>query len=104
VTNYQFAFVAGQLTVTPAPLIASITANDKTYDGTPEATIATANLSGVIGADDVSLTGGTATFADKHFVTGKLVTTTGLGLTGAQAANYSVNDTATTSANISTRP
>ncbi|MES2499492.1 MAG: MBG domain-containing protein, partial [Pseudomonadota bacterium] len=57
-------------------------------------------LSGVMSGDVVAYTGGTATFADKNAATGKTVTATGLSLSGADAANYSVNSTATTSANI----
>src|SRR5207249_10857712 len=71
--------------ITAATLTGSITANNKTYDSTTAATIATRTLSGVIGSDNVSLTGGTATFADKTVGNGKTVTATGLSLSGADA-------------------
>src|SRR5439155_12832800 len=44
----------------------SISANSKIYDATTAATIGTRTLSGVIGSDNVSLSGGTATFANKN--------------------------------------
>src|SRR5207249_4148498 len=65
------------------------------------ATIATRSLAGVINADVVSLTGGTATFADKNVGNGKTVTATGLSLSGADAGSYVLaSSTATTAADI----
>ena len=63
--NYNFTFASGALDITPAPLMASVTIGDKVYDCTTTATITGRSLSGVIGSDDVSLTGGTGAFADK---------------------------------------
>jgi len=91
--------------VAKATVSGSITASDKTYDGTTAATILTRTLSGVLGADDVSLSGGTASFASKTVGTGKTVTATGLSLSGADAANYQLSSTTTTAtATISVRP
>ncbi len=81
-------------------LLGSITADDKTYDGNTDATIATRTLDGVISGDDVSYTGGVATFDDADIGTDKTVTATGLSLTGDDAGSYTVNDTALTTANI----
>src|SRR6266446_9271711 len=93
------SFTINQVTVT-----GSITANNKTYDGTTAATIATRSLSGVIGGDNVTLSGGTATFAGKNVGTSKTVTATGLSLSGTAAANYVLSSTtASTTADISTR-
>ncbi len=78
----------------------NITADDKPYDGTTAATIATRTLTGVIGAEDVTLTGGTANFANA-IVGNWTVTATGLTLSGADAGNYQLSTTtATTTANI----
>jgi hypothetical protein len=83
----------------------SITANSKVYDGTTAATIATRSLSGVLAGDDVSLSGGTATFGSKTAGTAKTVTATGLGLSGASAANYQLASTsASATADITARP
>ncbi len=86
--------------ITPLAITGSITANNKVYDGDNSATIATRTLSGAISGDDVSYTGGTATFNNKNVGTGKPVSATGLSLSGADAGNYTVNTSAATTANI----
>ena len=98
-TSVDQSFAVAQKTVT-----GSITANSKIYDGTTAATIATRTLSGVVGSDNVSLSGGTATFANKNVGTGKTVTATGLSLSGTAAGNYQLASTsATTAADITAR-
>jgi len=74
--------------------------NNKVYDGSTAATVVTRTLAGVIGADDVSLAGGTATFADANAGTGKIVTLAGATLSGAAAGNYSLMSVSTTTADI----
>src|SRR6185503_18323994 len=97
--------VSSSFDVAKATVNGSITASGKTYDGTTAATILTRTLSGVLGADDVSLSGGTASFASKTAGTGKTVTATGLSLSGVDAANYQLSSTtATTTAAITVRP
>ena len=86
--------------ITALAITGSITAADKVYDGTTAATILTRTLSGEITGDDVSYVGGTATFTDKSVGTDKTVNATGLGLSGIDAGNYMVNDTAATTADI----
>src|SRR4029077_2366970 len=86
--------------ITALGITGSITASNKVYDATTAATIATRVLTGVLGSDVVSYTGGTATFANKNVGTGKIVTATGLSLSGADAGNYTVSSTATAPANI----
>ena len=89
-------------TVAQTPLTGNITANNKTYDRTNTATIASRTLTGgVVGADVVTLTNGIATFADKNVGNARTVTAITLSLTGANAANYVLASTsATTKANI----
>src|SRR5262249_54293718 len=66
--------------------------------------IATRSLSGVLGSDDLSLSGGTASFASKSVSTAKTVTATGLSLSGADLANYQLaSTTASTTADITAR-
>jgi len=89
------------VTVTTIALVPSITANSKVYDGNNTATIATRSVTGFVVGDDVSLTGGTATFDEKNVGNGKTVTGGGFSLGGAQAGNYHLSPTtATTTANI----
>ncbi len=90
----------GSLSIAPKLLTASITAANKTYDGTTTASITSATPVGAVNGDDVSITGGTATFDTKDVGTGKTVTAVGLTLAGAAAADYSISGTATTTANI----
>jgi adhesin/invasin len=73
----------------------SFTVNDRTYDATTDATIATNSLtlSGVVGAEVVTLDPPTAGFADKNVGTGKTVSLSGLTLSGADAGNYTVTAT-----------
>ena len=84
-------------------LTGSFTAQNKEYDGNTSATVLTRSLSGVVGTDDVSLTGGTATFADKNVGVGKTVTLTGATLGGADAGNYTLASVSTTTANITAK-
>jgi phage-related protein len=105
-SNYQLASTSAATTadITAATLTGSITANNKTYDSTTPATIATRNLSGVVGGDAVSLVDGTASFADKNVDSGKTVAATGLSLSGADASNYQLASTsAATTADITAR-
>ncbi|HEY6599591.1 MAG TPA: YDG domain-containing protein, partial [Pseudomonadales bacterium] len=88
--------------ITPLALTGSITAASRVYNGSVAATIASRSVTGVLASDSVSYAGGTAAFADKNVGTGKVVTGTGLGLAGADAANYTVNSVATTTANVTT--
>ncbi len=93
-SNYTFSGGLHIAAITPRPLagVDGLSAYDKVYDGSPAATlsIGMASLSGVLGADSVTLTGGIGAFADKHVGVAKKVNVTGLTLTGADAANYSM--------------
>ena len=55
----------------------------------------------MLGTDDVTITGGTATFPDKHVGTGKTVTGLGFTLGGTDGGNYVLaSATLTTTADI----
>ncbi len=101
-TNYSLTQPAGLAAdILAATVTPQITAEDKVYDGTTAATILTRTLTGVVGTDDVTLTGGTATFADAAMGIGKTVTVTGLSLGGTESGNYVLSSTsATTTASI----
>ena len=90
--------------ITPASLtISGLTAQNKVYDATTVATITgTAAFSGVLGTDVVALGGSAnASFADKNAGVAKPVNVTGLTLSGADAANYTLASTsASTTADI----
>jgi hypothetical protein len=86
--------------ITPAALVASVTINNKPFDNTTAATIASRSLGGILGADVVTISGGTATFADIGVGNNKTVSATGLVIGGADSGNYTVNSAATALANI----
>ncbi len=96
--NYDINFTGAALTITPKALTGSITASDRAYDGTTDASVAGAPLSGVLTGDAVTLQVGAGSFDSKNV--GDRTATAGLSLDGAQAGNYSVNPTASAPAKI----
>jgi trimeric autotransporter adhesin len=82
--------------ITKAALTVAFTAASKTYDGTTDATITGAEITGgKVGDDDVALGTGTGTFATKHAGSARTVTAT-FPLTGDDAGNYDADVTPTT--------
>ena len=76
-------------TITPASLtISGATAANKVYDATTAATISGETLIGVLGDDNVTVSG-SGYFANKNVGTGKAVTAD-LFLSGADAGNYKI--------------
>ena len=100
--NYAVTFapaVAG--TINPKTLTASGAGVNKTYDGTNSSTVpAPINLAGIVGVEAVTASATGATFADANVANGKTVTVTGVTLGGANAGNYTVAGSFTTTANI----
>jgi hypothetical protein len=78
----------GSLVIDRREVTGSFTADNKEYDGGTSATILARSLDGVVGNDEVSHTGGSASFADKNVGVNKVVTLTGASLTGSAAGNY----------------
>jgi len=73
--------------------ITGVTASNKVYDATTDATVAgTASLTGIVAGDVVSWddSGITGTFVNKNVGIEKAVLISGLSLSGADASNYSV--------------
>ncbi|MFA5341741.1 MAG: YDG domain-containing protein, partial [Clostridia bacterium] len=87
------SFIVGKKALT-----ATASANDKTYDGTALAS-GNISLSGVLGTDDVSATG-TFTFTDVNAGNDINVIVTSIALFGTDANNYTVNTSASGSADI----
>ena len=93
-SNYQLdnplLSLSARITPKPLDLVGSGVA-DKVYDGTTNANLLQLGHSvGVIAGDDVSVSSQGANFADKHVGEAKRVVLTGVSLTGADAANYSM--------------
>ncbi len=101
--NYELVSVTTGLTatITAKPLtLAGVSASNKVYDRTTDATLTGGTLGGVIGTDVVSLTTGSGTFVDKTVGTAKDVTPTGYALSGTDAANYSIEQPSGLTADI----
>jgi hypothetical protein len=78
------------------PVTPHVTIAAKSFDGTTTAAITGRSLDGVQPGDDVSLTGGTATFDSAAAGPGRPATVTGLSLTGADADRYMLTFFSTT--------
>ena len=93
--------------ITPKALtISGVTASDRVYDGSVNATLAgSALLGGLVGSETFDVTGMSGAFADKNAGTGKAVAITGAtlgnGANGGVASNYTVSNPSGVTANIS---
>ena len=100
-SNYAISFAGANFTITPKALTVNVSANDKVYDGTTAATGTVLGLNGIVGGDAVSAAGtGSFAFTNANAGTGKPVNVTGLSLSGADASNYTLSPTASSSASI----
>jgi hypothetical protein len=79
--------------ITAKELTGSFAAHDKVWDGTASATISGRYLDGVVAGDDVTLTGGSASFDNANVGTSKTVSGGGFTLTGDDAGNYALAPT-----------
>ncbi|WP_322992219.1 YDG domain-containing protein [Limnohabitans sp.] len=84
-------------TITPAPLTVNFTATDKVYDGNTRAVVTPTDNRF---AGDVLSVSATGNFADKNVGTAKPVNVTAVALSGADATNYTVSPTASSTATI----
>jgi hypothetical protein len=96
------ATISSAANITPAPVTASVTAANKTYDGTTAA-VTQGTVSGVFVGDSVDLLT-TGAFSDKNAGPGRTVNVTA-SLSGADASNYtlSLSGGGTTTADIARR-
>ena len=99
-SNYTVSYVGGALTVGQRVLAISAVGVNKVYDGLTTASVNYAD-DRVMG--DVLSASGTALFADQHAGVGKAINVSSIGISGADAANYSNNTTTTASADITAR-
>ncbi len=91
--------------VTPRPVTVGYSSPDKVYDGTATAPVLLAGSSGFVAGDLVGTTQTAVYTGGKNVGDGKAVAVTGIALTGADAANYSLLATsASTTGRITPRP
>ncbi|GFE62025.1 filamentous hemagglutinin N-terminal domain-containing protein [Geobacter sp. AOG2] len=101
-SNYTIATTTTTASIEKKTISATVTGNDKTYDGTTTATVSS-TLAGVVSGDTVTL-GYSASFADKNAETGKAVTATNLSLGGTDGGNYTLGTTSTLSTTATINP
>ena len=87
--------------ITARALTVSASGVNKVYDGTTTATVTLSDNR--VPGDLFTASFTTATFATKAVGTGKTVSVTGISITGTDAANYTFNVTASTTADITAR-
>ncbi|OEZ84001.1 heme/hemopexin-binding protein precursor [Janthinobacterium sp. HH103] len=99
--NYVLAssLASNTADITPAALTVSATGINKVYDATTNAAVSLRDNR--IGNDQLNIASNGASFSDKNAGAGKTVTVAGIRLSGADAGNYVVNTTASTTATIS---
>ncbi|MBK4738106.1 YDG domain-containing protein [Noviherbaspirillum pedocola] len=89
--------------ITPKALtVTGMTAQDKIYDGSANATLSGGTLSGLVNGETLSIAGESGSFADKNVGTGKAVTVTGVTLANGtgSASNYTVTNPTDVTASI----
>ena len=98
-SNYTFAGGIDWVTITPLSITVSATGQNKTYDGTTAATV-TLGSSGVVSGDTLTFNYGAANFNTPNAGIAIPIAVSGITSSGTDAGDYTVNTTATTSANI----
>ncbi|MEI6732758.1 MAG: YDG domain-containing protein, partial [Comamonadaceae bacterium] len=105
--NYTLAssVASASANITPASIsaITGVTAANRAYDGTTNATINTgsAGFTGMVAGDVLTVAGGVGAFADKNVGNAKVVNISAMGLGGTDAGNYTLaSSTGAASANI----
>ncbi|WP_121628905.1 YDG domain-containing protein, partial [Poseidonibacter antarcticus] len=97
---------SAKITAKDITAITDITASNKTYDGTTDASLVTssAKFTGIIEDDTLNVATSTGKFSDKNAEDDKTVNITGLTLGGTDSGNYNLKSTtASTKADISKR-
>ncbi|ADY52959.1 Fibronectin type III domain protein [Pseudopedobacter saltans DSM 12145] len=100
--NYTVSYVnntSGE--ITGKALVITATANNKIYDGNTNATVSLSDNR--VSGDVLTLAHTTATFNNKNIGNNKPVSISGISISGADAANYTFNTEASTTANITAK-
>jgi len=99
--TYTAASKDMKLTITPARLTITATAQDKAYDGNATALVSLTDNR--VKGDVLTISYGSASFSDKQAGADKPVKVTGIAVSGEDAANYTFNTTAATTGSITVR-
>jgi gliding motility-associated-like protein len=93
--NYSLSQPVTTANIMKASLtVSGVSANNKVYNGTTVATLNTGSalLAGVLGGDNVTIVsaGATGTFVNRNVGANKIVTASGLTLSGSDSGNYTI--------------
>ncbi|MDE7220652.1 MAG: S-layer homology domain-containing protein [Oscillospiraceae bacterium] len=93
VVNYDDAIASWTFTAGKKPVTATVTAEDKFYDGNAGATVHAVVEQGVLPGDEIKITGLTGTFSDANAGVDKTVTVNknNAGITGKNSEHYDVS-------------
>ncbi len=96
--NYEDAVAYWTIEAEKKPVVATVTAEDKDYDGNAGATVHAVVEEGVLAGDEITITGLTGTFEDENAGVDKVVTvvTTGAVISGNNSQHYDVSYSSTT--------
>jgi hypothetical protein len=98
--NYMLTQPTGlSANITPLAITVTAIGADKVYDGTANDPV-TLLSTGIISGDKVIFADSTATFANKNAGSYKMIQVTGISASGADAGNYTFNNSAVTMATI----
>jgi filamentous hemagglutinin family protein len=103
-SNYTLVGGTDHVDITPLAITVGATSTNKVYDGTTTDSGVTLASGGVLAGDVVDFSDTSATFATKNVGTGLTVTVSGIAKSGGDAGNYTINSTATTTADITPKP
>ncbi|GFE87641.1 YDG domain-containing protein [Steroidobacter agaridevorans] len=95
--GYDIEYVASSLTITPRALTIDALGVDRIYDGTTDATVTFTDNR--VAGDDLTFTY-SAAFDDRNAGDDKNIDVASIGVSGADAGNYTWNTTAATTADI----
>ncbi|WP_319801504.1 MULTISPECIES: YDG domain-containing protein [unclassified Sphingobium] len=89
--------------ITQRTVSTSVLVDSREYDGTTFATGLFGRLENVVGNEDVTLSGGTLSFADRNAGTNKTVNVSGATLAGVDAGNYVLSTVASGTGTITAK-
>lgn len=104
--NYKADIAVADFTITKKSIVATVSAADKTYDGSDSATVnATVNPGELVSGDSITITNLTGTFENQNAGTNKKVTvhSSADSISGTGAENYDVQIASETVASINKR-
>ena len=97
--NYTFNTTASTTAnITKAALTVAATGINKVYDALTSGTVTLSDNH--LGSDSLNLSYGSASYADKNAANGKLISVSGINVTGTDSGNYTFNTSANTNADI----